>query len=208
VNPRVWFLLLALSSLPTVTAHAESEHGAEHEALSLRSITTGPESLQFWGSIVNFGLLVYLIRRMSKKPLQEFLNKRREEIESGILEATDEKRRAEAVFNEYTERMKTLDRELAKLRQDVTQAAEADRARIVAEADETVARLRHETEQLVARQAEELQAQIRREVVEAATAAAERAVREISTPEDQRRLADAFVRELAQLKTAHPEKRA
>lgn len=209
MNPRVWFLVLALSSLPAFSAHAESEEGAEHgESLTLRSILTGHESLQFWGSVVNFGLLVYLVRRMSKKPLQEFLDKRREEIESGILEATDEKRRAEAVFNEYSDRMKTLDRELAKLRQDVASAAEADRARIVAEADETVARLRKDTELLVARQAEELQTQIRREVVEAATAAAERAVREVSTPEDQRRLADAFVRELAQLKTAHPEKRA
>jgi hypothetical protein len=33
-------------------------------------------------------------------------------------------------------------------------------------------------------------------------------VRENSTPADQRRLAETFVRDLAQLKKAHPEKRA
>jgi F-type H+-transporting ATPase subunit b len=215
---RMLFLVLALSCFPhaafadrqeaTKEGEAEAENepeGGEH--LSLKSIVSGPERLQFWGAVVNFALLVWLLRRMAKKPLQNFLTQRREDIESGILEATDEKRRAEAVFNEYTERLKTLDRELAKLRQDVAQAAERDRARIVAEADETVARFRADTEALVARQASELQAQIRREVVEAATSAAERAVREASTPEDQRRLAEAFVRELGQL-GKHPEKRA
>jgi F-type H+-transporting ATPase subunit b len=220
VKLRAWFLVLALSSVPLAGAradtekaeqegNAEAEEGAEHgEHLTLKGIFTGAESLQFWGAVVNFGLLVYLLRRMGKKPLGEFLSKRREVIEHGILEATDEKRRAEAIFNEYNDRMKTLDRELAKLRQEVAQAAETERARIVAEAEETVARLRAETEQLVARQAEVLQAEIRREVVEAATAAAEHAVRENSTPADQRRLAETFVRELAHLKKAHPEKRA
>jgi F-type H+-transporting ATPase subunit b len=219
VRRSAWLLVIALASVPARsvwadthkaeeegTAEAEKSEGGEH--LSLRSIVAGPEALQFWGAVVNFGLLVWLLRRMGKKPLQKFLSERREAIESGILEATDEKRRAEAVFNEYSERLKTLDRELAKLRQDVAQAAERDRSRIVAEADETIARLRSDTEVLVARQAEELQIQIRREVVEAATAAAERAVRELSTPDDQRRLAEAFVRELGQLDAKHLEKRA
>jgi F0F1-type ATP synthase membrane subunit b/b' len=95
--------------------------------------------------------------------------------------------------------MKTLDDELAKLRKEVSAAAERDRARISEEANATVARLKAETESLVQRQTEQLEAQIRREVVAAAAEAAERAVREMSTPEDQQRLADAFLRELGKV---------
>jgi F-type H+-transporting ATPase subunit b len=219
VKRLAWLLVLVVFNVPAIgradeqaaEADAEAaEHGehGEHEPLTLRSIFTGHEALQFWGAVVNFALLVYLIRRMAKKPLQNYLSQRRESIESGILEAAEVKRKAELAFNEYTERMKTLDRELAKLRQDIAQAAERDRERIVAEALVTIARLKLETEALVGRQSEQLEQQIRREVVEAAAAAAAKAVREASTPEDQTRLAEAFARELAHVTSSGVEKRA
>lgn len=204
-----WFfaltLLVAAAAGPAYAAegfdeegeHAEEHHG--HEPLTLREIFTGKESKLFWGSVVNFSLLVYLLVRMGKRPLADFLNGRRDSIERGIAEASQVKRAAEEAFNTYTERMKTLDSELAKLRKDVAEAAERDRTRIAAEANDTVARLKAETETMVQRQTEQLEQQIRREVVAAAAEAAEKAVRELTTPEDQERLANAFMRELAKV---------
>jgi F-type H+-transporting ATPase subunit b len=180
-------------------AGAEAEEPGHHGHLTFRDVVAGHESLQFWGSVVNFALLVYLIRRYAKAPLAKFLNDRREAIDRGIREAAEVKRSAEQAFQTYNERMKSLDDELAKLRKEVAAAAERDRARISEEANTTVARLKAETEALVQRQTEQLEAQIRREVVSAAADAAERAVRESSTPEDQQRLADAFLRELGKV---------
>jgi len=204
---------------PTPTAHEDdveqhSSHGGHHR-MTLHDVfyTHGPDgeekpNWEFWGSVVNFLLLVYLIRRMAKAPLSRFLSGRREGIEKGILEAADVKRAAEEAFNTYTERMKSLDSELAKLRKEVTEASERDRARIVAEANDTVARLKAETETLIQRQTEQLEVQIRREVVTAAAAAAEKAVRELTTLEDQQRLADAFTRELTKLADASQRSKA
>jgi F0F1-type ATP synthase membrane subunit b/b' len=186
-------------------AEGSGEAHAEHGKLSFKEIAFGEEKLQFWGSIVNFGLLVYLIRRGAKKPLGAFLQERKDGIERGIAEAAEMKRKAEAVAAEYAERMKTLDQELEKLRTDIARAAQDDKARIVAEAHESEKRLRAETESLVARQAEQLETQIRREVVAAAISAAERAVRETTNADDQKRLAEAFARELA---NTSQEKRA
>lgn len=180
-------------------AAAETEEPGHHGHLTFKEIVAGHEALQFWGSVVNFGLLVYLIRRSAKKPIASFLGARREGIDRGIREAAEVKRNAEQAFQTYNERMKSLDDELAKLRKEVSAAAERDRARISEEANTTVARLKAETESLVQRQTEQLEAQIRREVVAAAAEAAERAVRELSTPEDQQRLADAFLRELGKV---------
>lgn len=196
------------------TAH-QSGHESGHFSWHQVFWTTTPDgeekpNWEFWGSVVNFALLVYLIRRMAKAPMARFLSDRREGIERGILEAADVKRAAEEAFNTYTERMKTLDSELAKLRKDVADASERERARIVAEANDTVARLKVETENLIQRQGEQLEAQIRREVVSAAAEAAEKAVRELSTPEDQKRMADVFMRELGKIAEKAPakEKRA
>jgi F-type H+-transporting ATPase subunit b len=203
-------LLFVLATFAPVLAHAdvaEAEHEAEEQAeghhghgkLTLDQIINGEHKWEFWGSVVNFALLVIVIVRMGKKPVDAFLTSRREGIERGISEAAEVKRAAEQAFNTYTERMKSLDAELAKLRKDVAEAAERDRARIVAEANDSVARLKAETDALVQRQAEQLEAQIRREIVAAAAQAAEKAARELTTPEDQQRLAEAFVRELGQL---------
>lgn len=184
-----------------------SGHGGHHGKLTIEEIFTGEHSIEFWGAIVNFGLLVVLIVRMGKKPVASFLSTRREAIERGITEAAEVKRAAEQAFNTYTERMKTLDAELEKLRKDVAEAAERERTRIIAEANESVARLKAETDVLVQRQAEQLEAQIRREVVQAAAEAAEKAAREATTPEDQQRLAESFMRELSKLADRAEEKR-
>jgi F-type H+-transporting ATPase subunit b len=186
-------------------ANEEAGHEEGHHHLSLRDVVSGKEALQFWGAVVNFILLLWVIRRLGKAPLASFLTTRREKIERGIQEAAAVKAKAEAVFNEYTQRMQTLDAELAKLRSDIAKAAAHDRAQIVADAEETAKRVKSDTEALVARQAEQLEAEIRREVVQAAIDAAEKAVREAATADDQRRLADAFAREMAKVK---PEKRA
>lgn len=187
-------------------AEEESEHEEGHHGpLTFHDVIAGHEALQFWGAVVNFILLLWVIRKLAKQPLANFLTDRREKIERGIQEAAAVKAKAEAVFNEYTERLKTLDQELTKLRADIAKGAAEDRAQIVADAEETAKRVKAETEELVARQAEQLEADIRREVVQAAIDAAERAVREATTADDQRRLADAFARELAKVKV---EKRA
>ena len=226
VTKSLFFVLLVAGFAPLAARadehHAEheadaeaehGEHGGHHGHFTWHDVFYKTENgeekanLEFWGSIVNFALLVYLIRRGAKAPLAKFLSGRREGIERGILEAADVKKAAEEAFNTYTERMKSLDAELAKLRKDVADASERERSRIVAEANDTVARLKAETETLIQRQGEQLEAQIRREVVTAASEAAEKAVRELTTPEDQKRLADAFMRELTKLADKSEEKR-
>jgi F-type H+-transporting ATPase subunit b len=175
---------------------AEAGHGEGHGHLTFRGLAT---SLEFWGAVFNFTLLVVILHRLSKQPMHKFLTERRERIDRGIREAAQVKAKAEAIFNEYNERLKTLDQELNKLRSDIAKAAVEDRARIVADAEETAKRVKTETEALVARQAEQLEAEIRREVVQAAVEAAGRAVREAVNADDQRRLAEAFAQELAKV---------
>ena len=177
-------------------AEHEAGHGEGHEHLSFQGLM---KSLEFWGAVFNFVLLVVVLQKLSKQPMQKFLTERRERIDRGIREAAQVKAKAEAVFTEYTERLKTLDQELTKLRSDIAKAAQDDRARIVADAEETAQRVKAETEALVARQSEQLEAEIRREVVQAAIEAAERAVREAATASDQRRLAETFAQELAKV---------
>jgi F-type H+-transporting ATPase subunit b len=200
---RALFLALALllSAAPVAHVAAEDEkaaHASEHEhagPMHLGDVFRA-ENTSFWGAVINFSLLVFLLRRFGKKPLREFLTSRRREMEQAIAEATAAKQKADARFNEYTERLKTLDHELDKLRADIERSAAEDKQRIMAEAQETTRRLRRDTESLIEQHARTLTATVRDEMVEAAVAAAETLLRQALTEADQQRLAQGFNQEV------------
>jgi F-type H+-transporting ATPase subunit b len=172
-----------------VAEHGEAEHG-HGGPLQLRDVL---HSTEFWGAVINFSLLAWLLRRKGAKPLNDFLVNRRREMEREIAAAAAMKAKAEAKFQEFTQRMSQLDSELAKLRKDMERSAQEDRQRILSEADENARRLRRETESLIDQHAKALTASIRREMVGAAVAQAEKLVRESIGDADQQRLAEGFV---------------
>lgn len=191
-----------LSALPIAPVAAEDEGHAEHAnvheqlgPLHLRDIFRAGNTT-FWAAIINFSLLVYLLRRFGKQPLSEFLVNRRREMEQAMAEAAAAKQKAEAKYKEYTDRLQTLDQELEKLRSDIERAAQEDKQRIVAEAEETARRLRRETESLIDQHARALRDAMRHEMVDAAVAAAEKLLRVELTDADQQRLAQGFSQEL------------
>jgi F-type H+-transporting ATPase subunit b len=183
--------LLLLTVAPATLAAAEAEH---HGPLRAEEVFSNP---QFWAAGLNFVLLLVILRKMGKRPLSEFLVNRRQQMERGMTEAAEMKSKAEAKYEEYQGRLKTLDQELATLRRDIERAAEEDKRRIVAEAEETARRFKHETESLIDQYAKALSNDVRREVVEAAVAAAEKLLREAMNESDQQRLADGFRQRVA-----------
>ncbi|MDD9941506.1 MAG: ATP synthase F0 subunit B [Myxococcales bacterium] len=179
--------LLLLLLLPSLTLAEAGGGGHGHVTVSELL-----GKLEFWGAIVNFVLLIFLIRKLAGRPLQAFLDERRDRVEQGMKEAAELKAKAEAVYKEYTERLQTMDTDIEKLREDGKRAAEAERQRILAEAEEASTRMRAETEALIARHREELAQQVRKDVVEAAVAAAETLLHQQTSTDDQARLATAY----------------
>jgi F-type H+-transporting ATPase subunit b len=171
-------------------AHGEGHHGGP---LHFRDVLT-PE---FGAAAINFALLVILLVRFGKRPVGSFLGDRRRIMERSMNEAAEAKAKAEAVHKEYTARLAQLDTELKKLRDDIARSAEEDKKQIIADAEETARRLRGETEALIDQHRKGLTADVRREVVEAAVAAAEQALRGAVTPGDQQRLADVYAQRVA-----------
>jgi F-type H+-transporting ATPase subunit b len=168
--------------------HAGGEGGHEHEH-SLRGMFSNQS---FLAALINFSLLVWVLRKLGKQPLADFLSSRRSEMEKNMAAAADMKAKAEAVFKEYNARLAQLDTELAKLRGDIERAAEEDKQRIVADAEENARRMKRETEALIDQYGKTLSAQVRSEMVEAAVAAAEKLLRENISESDQQRIAQSY----------------
>ena len=193
---RFMMTLVCACLLPALCFASGGEGG--HGSLHFADIIEGEHSVEFWGAVVNFTLLLFVLRKLGKQPLSNFLSARRNEVETGIKEAAEVKAKAEAVFKEYSDRLKTMDADMEQLRRDIQEAAEADKKRILAEAEETTARLRKDTEALIEQHARELGDSVRLELVQAAMAAAEDMLRKALSPEDQLRLARQFQKDLGQ----------
>ncbi len=189
--------VMAFADEHAADAHEEEEHAAAHGGHGDLSITSVLNSTEFWAQIVNFLGLVTILVTFGRKPLQTFLEARRRTVEEGIEEAAKLKAAAEAKHKEYSERIAQIDQELAKLRTDILNAASAEKNRIIQDAEERAKRMRAETDELIAQQMQQLQTTLSRDVVNAAVAAAETMLQGALRSDDQQRLAQDYVKQVA-----------
>lgn len=185
-----WTAVLWLA--PTLAFASE---GAGHGGLDLHGILT---STEFLGAVENVALLGFILWWFGRGPIGKFLKVRRSAMEVAMAEAAEMKAKAETRYTEYTERLGRLNDEVAKLKADIERAAEEDKKRILADADEAARRMRKETEALIEQHAQALSAQVRRDVVEAAVRAAQETLAAGVSAADQERLAEDFRKRVSQ----------
>ena len=145
---------------------------------------------------INFLILVFLLAKFLFKPLSKFLTDRSESIAKSLAEAKAAREAAAADQEEHKAQLRQVQREMATIREQVQREAEAERQRLIQAS-------RDEARQLVASAKAEIEAETRRaktalreEAVGLALTVAERLLGRSLTGEDQRRLAEQYVREL------------
>ena len=141
----------------------------------------GFEAWKFLNLFVFVGLLVYILR----KPLGSAFRARRETIRAELIKAQQERDAAMAKLQQVEERLKNLDAETARIREQSMREAEAEATRI---AEQTAADI------------EKMRENARREIAGAA-AIAKRELRQFSADESIR-LAEEMVRANLQGDTA------
>jgi F-type H+-transporting ATPase subunit b len=152
---------------------------------------------EFAASILNFVLWLAIFVFLLRKPVTAFLTSRRRAVVEGLEEAARLKDEAEKKFTEYSDKLAHLDEELQKLRQEMIQAGESERDRIIAEAETRAARMRKDGQFLIDQQMKQLKADLTREAIEAAVGAAEEVLRRETSISDQERLAQDYLANIA-----------
>ena len=175
-------------------AHSEHEHAEHGEHGSISGL--GPAA-----SFVNFAVLLGIVIYLAKKPTKSFLVSRRAEVVEGLEEAKRLKEAAEAKYAEYQKRLANLDNELAELRTEIVKSGEAERDRIVAEAEHKAARLRKDTQFLIEQQLKQLRVDLTREAVESAISAAHAVLSQNTSATDQERVAREYLQKLTTAKS-------
>lgn len=200
-----------------VAAPAEQVAHGEHHAPSFGDINwiygwfgerPGVEpSLWFrpTGMPAPFGMLIFnavvlyaFILKKTRKPLAEALKQRKASILRGMDDAARMKRDAEQRLAEYEERLSRIEEEIERVRRDMREAAELERASILAEARARRGRMERDAQLLIEQELAAARDALKVEMVKGALSSATTAVRERLQSNDQQRLADEYLAGLSQ----------
>lgn len=152
-----------------------------------------PMSPPFIFMLANFAVLVWILMKYLWPAGQKMSQERHDQIKNALDEAAKLRDQAQAKLAEYEARVKDLDSEIKQLVDGIRADAEADKARILANAAAQSAQLKRDAEQRIAAEIDLARSQLTREVTLAATTATEKLLKEKVTADDQRGLVNTFI---------------
>ncbi len=100
----------------------------------------------FW-NWVNFGILVYLLHRFLTKPVLEFLDARKKEVQSNLDNSESARKEADKILNEYRDKMAHARKEAMDIMEKAKQRGNEKEKELYAEAREKSKALLEEAKQ-------------------------------------------------------------
>lgn len=145
-------------------------------------------------SLLNFGLLAFILYRFGKKPLAESLVKRKHTIMADIDTATKIKEDAEARLEDYEEKLENIEGKLAEVRAEYAAQAEIEKKHLLTEAEERKVRMRRDAEFRVEQELKAARTALLHEAVLNAVSAAEALMIKQVTASDLDKMATDYLR--------------
>ena len=147
----------------------------------------------FGAMVLNSAILYYLLIRFAKKPIADALKSRKTAILRGMEEAGKMKSDAEARLAEYEEKLRTIDQEIERVREEMRAAGQTERKRILAEAKEKRARMERDAQTLIGQELKAARETLLGETTRGAIRSAEAALMAKLGAADQSRLAEEYL---------------
>jgi F-type H+-transporting ATPase subunit b len=138
--------------------------------------------------IINFLLLVVILFKFAKKPMQDFFRKRTELIEKTLNEAKEAKAASLKALQEVETRLKAKDAEIAAILAASKKSGEQERDSIIAESDRLKTKILEQAKTNIEFELKSAKESIKAEAVELAMELAEKKIKEKLTKEEQEKL--------------------
>ena len=152
-----------------------------------------PMSPPFVFMVLNFLLLMGILVWKGGPVVKNLAAERHDQIKSALDEAAKLRQQAADKLAEYEGKLKDADSQIKSLVDGMKKDAEADKARILENAERQAAQMKKDAEARIAAEIELARAQLTREVTAAAATATEKLLREKMQPADQAKLVGNFI---------------
>ena len=208
MTAAVWLVSGTALAQPGHSGEVESgaPHGAgpaiHHDGITLFNWPSAEDPRIGLGYLlINFLVLAFLIHRLILRKLIDDNAVRHDEIKQQVESAAASLAEARAALADYKARMDRVDEESRQIREQASRAAEADRTRLLAEAELEVERFKTTAMAAAQREVALRRAEIEAEVVDRAIDRASELLQARFTPADHSRLVDDYAAELATTRT-------
>lgn len=198
LNPKLSLLggiLRCLSLSMTVLLFAASAFAAEGAPHAEPYAQLKDFGYRLFNFLVLASLLVWAAKKADLKGL---LNARRAGIMKALREAEEAREEAENKLAEYSGRLDKATREIDDIREAVRQEGAAEKARIIAEAQETAERIREQARISAQQEVETARAQLREETARLSVQLAEATLKQAVTRADQDKFVDEYLSKVAE----------
>ncbi len=145
------------------------------------------------GQVFNFSIFAFLLFFFGRKPIRDGLKNRKGALMGDIDAAEALRKDAELRLKSYQKQLVNIGARRTELEEEYQAQSEAERKRILAEADEKRARMIKDAEARVQQELRHAQGELLREAISDAVAAAEELLRKSVEQRDQERLADEYL---------------
>jgi F-type H+-transporting ATPase subunit b len=149
--------------------------------------------------ILNFLVLVWILKRFLYRPVQELVARRRQRIEQEMQAAGDTRQAAEALQRQYEGRLADWERERQLAREDLQRELERLRGQRMQTLDAELAERREQDRVLAQREQHAARQTLEARALELAAAFAGRLLRRAAGPELEKRLLTLALEDLAAL---------
>ncbi len=150
----------------------------------------------FLASLINFGVLVFIVVKFGKKPLRDALVKRKDSIVRELEEAQRLREAAEKRLAQYESKLDKIHEDLDRIRKEFREQGELEKQRIVSEAKERRERMKRDAEVLLSQEVKQMRQELVIEVVGEATRFATELLSKEMTLGDHDRFAETFLSEI------------
>ncbi len=190
---RCWpFIVLATIALQPLVALASGDAG--HAAEENHGI---PTALKLGIMTVNLMIFLWVLRRSAWPMMVEWVAARRSDVVGALEKAARAQREAEALEQQWKDRLASLDEEIAAMRAQAQKQIESERDQILESARKLAESIRRDAERAAQQELRNAQEQLRAEVAERAfQIACETAPAQLGATE-QKRFVDEFVAQVA-----------
>jgi F-type H+-transporting ATPase subunit b len=194
-------LLVLTSRLSAATEEAGGHDGHHGGAVIQNWVDPGYKAKHlpppFAAAWINFAAFFAILLKMIGPGLARMARERHDVLSAAIAEGQRLRDEAQAKLDEYSKRLGQLDAEVAALVDGIRKDAQADKERILAEAEARAGRIQKDAAQQIEAEIAKVRSTLEREAVAAAVAVAEQILREKTSDADQKKMADRFVASLA-----------
>lgn len=150
----------------------------------------------FAALLLNAALLYYFLYRAFGKSVSEGLKARKQGIMRGMDEAAKMKREAEEQLAFYEAKLASVDQEVVRVQREMRAAGEAERARIVSEAEERRERMQRDALLLIDQELKAVRERLWSETITSAILSARTTLTERLNETDQQRFAEEYLSEI------------